>query len=304
MAIVVTIQVASSSAVIDAGYSHIRVFRSSYQDGTFLEISDISTRPVLDTNISYYNFEDSTGTSSQFYKTSYYNPSTLIESSLSTATKGIEVEEDYANPTYPSEISLTSSDSYDIDRVRYYIGDMKSIKRDYVSESCSNSYDRISSDGYTYEFENKGWPTSVIKDGIEFTSLGNPVVTDYNFITFSGTTPISTVSGVLDIWAESFRWSDREILKVFNTTPNPQYVSTASVTDEMLRISAAATIIQAEIAKLMGETSGSFELVGELKFNPDPLLKHKKALLNDLKEKLDELVDEAVTGEITGVRVE
>lgn len=303
MPIVVTIQVSSSSAVIDAGYDVIKVYRSSYQDGTFLEVSTESTRPTLDEDVTYYNFQDDTGTSSSWYKTSYLNSSTLTESSLSTAAKGIEVEQEHTDSTYPAEITLTSSDSYDVDRVRYYIGDPKVVKRDYVSPTCTNSYQNVSGDGYTYQFENRGWPLKIIKDSVEYTSSSNPYVTDYNYITFSGST-ISTTSGVVDVWYETFRHADREILKVFNTTPNPPYVSTASVTDEMTRISAAITIIREEIAQLMGETSGSFNLQGEISFNPEPLLRQKKALLEELKNKLQELVDEAITGSIEGVRVE
>lgn len=303
MPIVVTVQVSNSSAVIDAGYDVIKVYRSNYQDGTFLEVSTEATRPVLDEDVTYFNFEDATGTSSSWYKTSYYSSTTEAESTLSTASKGIEVEQEHTDITYPAEISLTSSDSYDVDRVRYYIGDSKVVKRDYVSPTCTNSYQNVSDDGYTYQFENRGWPLKVIKDSQEYTSLSEPYVTDYNYITFSGST-ISTTSGVVDVWYETFRYSDREILKVFNTTPAPPYVSTASLTDEMTRISAAITILRSEIAQLMGESSGSIELVGEIKHNPEGLLRQKRELLKDLEDKLKELVDEVVIGSIEGVRIE
>ena len=144
----------------------------------------------------------------------------------------------------------------------------------------------------------------MVKDSVEFTDSSNPIVVDYNFLTFSGTTAISTSSGVVDIFYESFRHSDREILKVFNTTPAPPYVSTASVTDEMLRVSSAVTIIRAEMAKLLGESSGKIELVGELKFDPEGLLKQKRSLLVELKDRLSELVEEVVSNSIEGVRVE
>ncbi len=299
-----TIQVTSSAAVIAAGYDVIRVFRSSYLDGAFLEVSGISTRPVLYAEVVHYNFEDLTGTSSSWYKTSYFNSGSEDESSLSTAAKGIEIEQEHVNSTYPAETALTSSDSFDVDRIRYYIGDSKIVKRDYISPTCTNSYQAVSDDGYTIQLENRGFPLIVVKDGVEFTDSSNPIVIDYNFLTFSGTTTISTSSGVVDVFYESFRHSDREILKVFNTTSAPPYVSTASLTDEMVRISSAVTIIRAEIARLLGESSGKIELVGELKFDPEGLLKQKRSLLVELKDKLKELVEEVVSNSIEGVRVE
>ena len=73
---------------------------------------------------------------------------------------------------------------------------------------------------------------------------------------------------------------------------------------EMLRLSAAISIIREELVQLMGETSGSFTLVDELSYNPEPLLKQKRLLLKDLEGKLDELIDEAVAANVTGVRVD
>ena len=149
--IVVTIQVTSSAAVIAAGYDVIKVYRSKYQDGAFLEVSLTATRPVLDVDVVYFNFSDSTGTSSSWYKTSYYASGSEAESSLSTAVKGIEVEQEHVNSSYPAETALTSSDSFDVDRVRFYIGDQKVVKRDYISPTCTNSYQNLSDDGYTVQ---------------------------------------------------------------------------------------------------------------------------------------------------------
>jgi len=303
MPIVVTVRVADSAGALADGYSHIKIYRSDYQDGTFLEISDTSTRPVLDVDVTYYNFEDATGTSSSWYKTSYYDSVLLVESTLSTASKGIEVELEHVDITYPEEISMTSSDHYHVGRIRHYIGDNKKIVRDYVSPNCTSGYQNISQDGETYQLENRGWPLRVEKDSVSYASTSNPYVTDYSYVTFSGTL-ISTVSGVLDVWYESFRHSDREILKIFNTSPNPPNVASSAVTTEMQRLISAISIIREELVQLMGETSGSFTLTGELSYNPEPLLRQKRALLADLQKKLDELIDEAISANITGVRID
>ena len=84
----------------------------------------------------------------------------------------------------------------------------------------------------------------------------------------------------------------------------PAFVSTSSVTTEMLRLDAAITIIRMEIADLMGRNSGSFELTNEIKYNPEPLLRQKMALLAELKSKLDDLAGEVYATNITGVRID
>lgn len=303
MPIVVTVRVSDPAAEIASGYDSIKIYRSNYEDGSFLEVSTAATRPVLSADQIYYNFEDLTGTSSSWYKTSYYDSVTPSESSLSAAAHGIEIETEHVNTTYPAETELTSADEYHVNRIRYYTGDTKSTLRDYVSPQCTSGYQNVSQDGYTYQMENRGWPLRVEKDSVEYTTAAEPYVTDYSYVTFSGS-EISTVSGVLDIWYESFRHSDREILNVFNTTPSPPFVSTANATTEMYRIGAAITIIRMEIAKLMGETSGSFTLQGEMSYNPEPLLRQKKQLLDELQDKLDELAEEVFASNISGVRID
>jgi len=302
MPIVVTLYVENITAIL-ASYDRIKVYRSNYDDGIFAEVSTVSTRPVLSVNASYYNFEDNEGTSSSWYKTSYYNSSTLAESALSTASKGIEVEQQFIMSSYPVETIITSSDEYNVNRIRFYIGDEKKVKRDYVSPSCLNGYENVSSDGYSYELQNKGYPLRVIKDSVEYITKSNPFVTDYKYLTFSGTT-ISTTSGVVDVWYNSFRHSDREILSVFNTEPFPIGTTASTVTVEMYRLATAIRILESEIAELMGETSGQFNLQGELSYNPEPLLRQKREFVKQLKDKLDELVTDVNMGNFTGVRID
>lgn len=304
--IILTIYISDTSAVLAAGYDSVKVYRSDYETGYFSEITNASTRPAVTISSKYINYEDNTyyGTSSAWYKTSYYNSVSAAESSLSSATRGIAVEQTALVATYPAEQNLTSTDRYNVDRIRYYIGDEKKTNRDYVSSSCLAGYENVSADGTTYKIDSpKGWPLKVIKDSVEYTSRTNPAVVDYSFLTFSGTT-ISTISGTLDVWYESFRHSDREILDIFITTPEPAYMSTSTTTSEMYQISAAITILEMELRQLMGETSGSFTLQGELSYNPEPLLRQKKEDLLELKKKLKEIVDEMVVATITGVRID
>lgn len=304
--IILTIYISDPAAVIAAGYNCVKVYRSDYENGYFSEITNVSTRPSISVSSKYINYEDNTyyGTASAWYKTSYYNSVSAAESSLSTATRGIAVEQTALVSTYPAEQNLTSTDRFNIERIRYYIGDEKKTNRDYISSSCLVGYENVSADGTTYKLENqKGWPLKVIKDSIEYTSSSNPAVVDYSFLTFSGTT-ISTTSGTLDVWYESFRHSDREILGIYITTPEPAYMTASTTTSEMYHIAAAITILEMELRQLMGETSGSFTLQGELSYNPEPLLRQKKEDLAELKKKLKELTDEMSAVTLTGVRID
>lgn len=303
MSILLTINVTDPSGAIASGYDVIKVYRSAYEDGHFEEVSAVSTRPVLDANTYYYDFEDLTGSPSSWYKTSYYSTSTSSESSLSTASRGVEVTKKYINIIYDTDIDLTPTDYFNVDRIRFYIGDEKKVVHEYVSPSCTNGYQYVSDDGYTYKLQSRGWPLYVSKDGVEYSSSSNPYVTDYTYLTFSGT-QISTTSGVLDLWYESFRHSDREILDAFIHTPDPVGVPTSSVTQEMLRLKTAIDLLRSEITELMGEATGSFTLTDEMSYNPEPLLRQKRALVGELENKLKELTSDAVSSSITGVRVE
>jgi hypothetical protein len=304
--IIVTIYISDPTAVIALGYNCIKIYRSDYENGYFSEITSASTRPIISVSSKYINYEDTTvyGTSSAWYKTSYYNNITLAESSLSTASQGIAVEQTSLVSTYPVEVNLTSTDRFNVERIRYYIGDEKRTYRDYVSPSCLAGFENVSSDGSTYSFEHpKSWPLKVVKDSVEYPSSSNPIVVGYSMLTFSGTS-ISTASGTLDVWYDSFRHSDREILDIYNTTPEPPYMTTATTTSDMYHINASITILEMELRQIMGETSGSFSLVGELSYNPEPLLRQKKEDIADLKKKLKELTDEMSSAMITGVRID
>ena len=301
MPIVLTIYVDTPE---DTSYDTINVYRSSFEDGYFSYIGNIS----ISAPTKYYNFEDSSGSPGSWYKTQYYLGFTPV-GSLSSAQHGIEVELEHVLTTYPAEISMTSSDHYNVDKIRHYIGDNKKVQRNYVSPLCSIGYENVSDDGGTYELTERGWPLRVVKDYVEYTTLLEPYVTDYRFITFSGS-QISTSSGILDVFFESFRHSDREVMKVFTTVSlSPKEASsTASLTEsqttEVYRIKSAMSIIKSEIASLMGESKGKFNLQGELSYDPEGLLKQKRAFLEELKEMLDDIIPSGPPINITGVRID
>ena len=256
-----------------------------------------------------YEWIDNNGASSYVIWSTYFNSGTLAESSYSAPILYGEDTDRYVpgfnfiSTTYPVEYSLTSDDIYAVDKIRFFVGDQKTVKRDYVSSNCSDGYVNVSDDGYSYQLTERGWPLKVIKDGIEHISRTNPIVNDYSFLTFSGI-QISTVSGILDVWYEGFRHSDRELFKIYNSASAPPRVTLVDFTDEMRIIVSSVGILKSEVSRLMGESTGSFNLQGELSYNPEPLIRQKREHIKDLEQQLAEMVSDTNQFLLTGVRLD
>jgi len=301
----ITVYVENISSVISL-YDTVRIYRST----TGLQADRVLYDTfVLSAGQSTYDWVDVSGDSTYVAWFTYYNSSSSAESSFSASISYSDLGEHFvpgfyfSDITYPEELSMSLYEEEIVYSIRNYVGDQKSVKRDYVNPSCSLGYENVSDDGYTYTLTERGWPLKVVKDGVQYTTTSNPTVSDYTYLTFSGTT-ISTVSGVVDVWYESFRYSDTEILSFYTTTTAPPYVSSSGVTDEIMIISSAIMILRNEVAHLLGETSGKFSLDQHLSYDPEGVIKQKRALIADLQKKLDDVAGEVVLGNITGVRVD
>jgi len=64
-------------------YDCVKIYRCDTETGIYLEITDVATRIVLIPESTVYFFDDMTGLSAQWYKTSYYNTTSIDESVLS-----------------------------------------------------------------------------------------------------------------------------------------------------------------------------------------------------------------------------
>lgn len=82
-----SIDVDSITLVLES-YDKIKVYRSTSEGGSYVEITDANTRLDLIPEIVVYYYDDADGDSTKWYKTSYYNSSTLAESPLSAARQG------------------------------------------------------------------------------------------------------------------------------------------------------------------------------------------------------------------------
>jgi hypothetical protein len=102
---------------VRATFDRIKIYRSTTGiSGVYTEITNPSTRLVLEAGKVVYDYTDTTGHEDYYYKSSFFNSVSLLESSLSDATQGegdsaldvISVEELKGN--YLLGVDLTDGD--------------------------------------------------------------------------------------------------------------------------------------------------------------------------------------------------
>lgn len=83
-----TITVDDIATVISL-FDKIKVYRATAgESGPYVELTGISTRIALVTGQSVYTYDDTDGDASYWYKTSYFNATSALESSMSAAIQG------------------------------------------------------------------------------------------------------------------------------------------------------------------------------------------------------------------------
>jgi hypothetical protein len=249
----------------------------------------------LESGVSEYIFIDGSGTTEHWYRTTFFDETSVLEeSAFSASFRGTFTDTNFTTVSYPEEAVFTSSDRYTVDRIRNLTGDPKSLNRDYVS--CNTGYSSMSEDGYTHTLTNpNGWPVKIERDGVEYTSIDQPVVNDYQFVSFSGI-QINTVSGVLDVWYYHFRNSDAELLRVFNGLIPPPQLEPEQVTFDLAAICAAIEVLEGEL-RLFGVDSGSeVDIFQEIRIDPSGGFGSRLKDLAALRARKKELIDSILEG--------
>lgn len=108
----ISIEVDSLPLVLEK-YNQIKVYKSTVVDGTYTEVTNSLTRINLNDQDTLYPYTDSSGISTNFYKTAYFHSSTMQESALSGAVSALVI----TNQLYENmQVIITLSDSIkDID---------------------------------------------------------------------------------------------------------------------------------------------------------------------------------------------
>jgi len=304
-----TITVRSVTAVA-AVFDQLLVLSATSANGPFTTLATITL-----TSAGAYSTLDTAATAGTYYKAQYHNSSTLVSSVFSELAQETGIFSEYTVPTstasYPPEIALTEQDREIVESIRVSLGDFGIIERDYFNSSDTNSSfacaSQISADQKTWELiEYKGWPQRVVINGTEKTSITDPQVLGYRFLTFSGAA--ACITGTLDVFYNHFRFSDREIILAYDRANNFLVscgLTVGQITTEML-------IIQASILLLEGEArdfaTAAVEIRdGDTSFSNTRGLQARNEDLADMKQKIREMIECArynASYALEGVRID
>jgi hypothetical protein len=304
-----TITVRSTTSVA-ALFDQLLILRADSANGPFTTVSTLT----LDGSGSY-TFLDTGTDPGKYYKAQYFHSTNLISSTFSELAQETGIFSEYTVPTttasYPPEIAMSEQDREIVESIRITLGDLGTIERDFYDSTDVNSQfacsSQISSDQKTWELiEFKGWPQRILINGSEKTSISDPQVLGYRYLTFSGAE--ACITGSLDIFYNHFRFADREILLAYDRANNLLVacgLSAGQITTEML-------IMQAAILLLEGEnrdyTTGAVEIRdGDTSYSNTRAVQARTEDLADLKQKIRDLIECARYGAsyaLEGVRID
>jgi hypothetical protein len=278
-----TLTVSDIATTYAAGFRYIVIERAALEDGTYSYLGYI----FLNASTSVYYYTDVGGAENNWYKSKYTDTATSpygLESSYSTPVRG-DVAEIYHNITYPLEVTMTTADMQKVRRLRTFIGDQKELVRDYVDD-C---YSSVQDDGHTYELSQKGWPLYICLDNVDKTRSTDPYTNGWRYLTFSGT--ISTVTGTLDIYYNTFRWADSEILQQYDDALIPPGLTSSTVTTDHMLLQTAIDLLEAENWRDYIE-NGARIVDSDTTWDPSPGYKARESAIKRLQKRLDDLVNQ------------
>lgn len=275
------------------------------------DVSDVLLSP------SYYQyyFNDANGYAYDWYISRYYDSETGTKSGWSSPMQG-ETDEIYMSAKYPAEVNYSASDQLTINKIRLWIGDPINLRREYGEDAVSY----VHTDGKTYELPETGWPAYINMGGVQFVSTNNPTVNGYKYLRFKTyindlCTDHVTYSGIcnqdvfkdvvsgIDMWYYTFRNSDKQIMTTYNNCLPPFPLTTANATPEAYMLQTAIDILRKELLEDATEDGASIR-DSETNYNPEPGLRLRKDLLDDLQKKLDKLIKSLTLLSITGVLID
>ena len=278
-------------------FTHIRLYTSDAKNGTYSHLAYV---PLVAGQFTYY-YDHVEGTEDTWYKSSYYNMSSSLESSLSEAVQGVSAEL-FHYPTYPSEIDFSSSEKTIIRKIRRLIGDLKDLERIYIISTSDELNYLIQDDNKTIEFNgNKGWPVYVALCEVEKTSTSDPIIQGYRWATFSGT--LGDSSYPIDIWYHVFKFSDREIMESFTDSQMPPGLTADTITQDHLILQSAIDLLESQTASDMIE-DGARVVDDQTAYDPSPGLGERDRLINRLRKQLDALIRQYQFSNISGILID
>jgi len=288
-----TITVRSVTAV-EAVFDQLLIFKAPSANGPFTTLTTITLSAA-----GGYTFLDTATSAAKYYKAQYFNSTSMVSSVFSELGQETGIFSEYTAPTttasYPPEIALSEQDREIVESIRVTLGDFGIIERDFYDPTDSNSQfacaSQVSSDKKTWELlEFKGWPQRVVINGEEKTSITDPQVLGYRFLTFSGVQ--ACITGSLDIFYNHFRFSDREILLAYDRSGNLLVscgLAAGQITTEMLIMQASILLLEGEVRDF---ATGAVEIRdGDTSFSNTRAIQARTEDLSDLKQKIKDLIE-------------
>lgn len=307
--IYLSIQVNNISVVMQI-YNQIQIQRSTSETGTFTAVSGVGPISLISGQSSYTE-NDTTGSASSWYRSRYYSTLTGYASSWSDPVLG-EVGDLFYYPLYPDEPCYgTTIDRSVVDRIRIYIGDPITLAREFGEDAASS----IHLDERTYELDHKGWPVNVYMNNQSYNSASNPTVNGYRYLVFdnpidvtytvtSGCSPNqTTLQYGIDIWYYSFRHSDCEIMKAYNSCPPPPPLTAVTANSQHYMLQTAIDLLMMENWEDAIE-DGSVITDEGTRYDPSPGFDFREALLVKLRKMLDDAIKSSTLSGIEGVLID
>ena len=296
-----------SVTVVESIFNSIIVQRATSVGGTYSQIAIVPLE-----GLSSYSYLDTVSAPNLYYKARFFHTSTLVLSVESDPAQETGNFSEYvtpastAAPSYPPEIALSEQDREIVESIRITMGDLGLIERDVYNSSApgTNCGVQLSSDIMTWELINfKGWPQSIVVDGEVKTSLQDPLVIGYRYLTFTG-----TIDNSLDVFYRTFRFADREILLAYDRARNLLVscgLKSEQVTTEMLIMQAAILLLEGELRDT--QSTGISIRDGDTSFDNSFLIRSRTEDLSDLKRKMQYIIECALANasyNLEGVRID
>jgi len=279
-----TVQVADINSVMLV-YNRIRIYKSDEREGTYIAIGTI----VLIAGTPNYSYSDADGTPDNWYKSTYYNSSSSIESEFSNAVRGTSTL--YHVVTYSPEFTFDTSEQTLLRKIRRYIGDFKGLERLYVEQETGEACSSILEDNKTIDLAEKGWPVYISIDNVQYTTAQDPIVQGYQYLTFSGTLISGTETKTIEIWYNTFKFSDREIYEAYADAMIPPGLTADTVTQDHLILQASIDLLENMTSEDMVD-DGAVIRDDQTLYDPSPGLKERDKTIKRLKKMLDLAVEQ------------